>query len=107
MLNIREHKKSYFVTIRNTARLNTLIADLLKTHLMEIVNQSNKEVVLSLAGIKFIDSSGFEAIMSVVKMAREKNCTFKICDVSQDVYELIRLMKLNVVFEIHPESVLV
>lgn len=104
MVSVKENKNSYFITIHKTARLNALTGDILKDQLLRIVCHNKKKVVLSLAGIKFIDSSGFDAIMTVVKSAREHDCSFRICDVSQEVYELIRLKKVYVIFEINPEK---
>jgi len=104
MLKVVEHKNRRCISIKKTTRINSFVADGLRDQLLEMVSQKKKEVILSLTGIKFIDNSGFEAIMYVVKRARENNCSFRICDVSQEVYELFQLMKLNVVFEIHPEK---
>ena len=104
MLKVEERKSRSYISIIKTTRINSFVADGLKDQLLEMVSQKKKEVILSLRGIKFIDNAGFETIMSVVKRARENNCSFRICDVSQEVYELFQLMKLNVVFEIHPEK---
>lgn len=104
MLKVEENKNRHYISIIKTTRINSFVADGLKDQLLEMVSQKKKEIILSLKGIKFIDNAGFETIMSVVKRARDNNCSFRICDVSQDVYELFQLMKLNVVFEIHPEK---
>ena len=69
-----------------------------------MVSKPGSEVVLSMAGIDFIDSSGFQAIMSVVDQSNKVGSRFRICDVSQEVYELLNLMKLSFVFEIKPEK---
>jgi anti-sigma B factor antagonist len=105
MLKVGVQKNRYWISIIKTTRINSLVAEGMKDQLLELVSQKKKEVILSLRGIKFIDNTGFETILSVVKTAREHHCSFRICDVSQEVYELFRLMKLNVVFEIHPEKV--
>lgn len=105
MLKVGEQKNRYWISIIKTTRINSLVAEGLRDQLSVLVSQKKKEVILSLKGIKFIDNAGFDAILSVVKTAREYNCSFRICDVSQEVYELFGLMKLNVVFEIHPEKV--
>jgi anti-anti-sigma factor len=104
MIRVKEGKNSYAINIRKTDRLNAFTGEILKDQLLRIVCRKKKSVILSLSGIKFIDSSGFEAIMTIVRNAREHDCSFRICDVSQEVYELIRLMKAQVVFEINPEK---
>ena len=94
----------YRISFYKITRLNTLIAEPLKEELSKIVSKPGREVVLSLDGIRFIDSSGFQALMAVVRQASKIGSRFRVCDVSQEVYELLRLMKLDFVFEINPEK---
>ena len=100
MLKLNIEDGIYRISFHRTKRLNTLIADPLKEELTKIVSKPGSEVVLSMAGIDFIDSSGFQAIMSVVDQSSKVGSSFRICDVSQEVYELLNLMKLSFVFEI-------
>ena len=102
MLKLRTKKGIHIVSFHKTRRLNTLISEPLREELLKLVSKPGTEVVLSMDGINFIDSSGFETIMAVVERSNRAGSRFRICDVSQEVYELLRLMKLNFVFEIHP-----
>ena len=103
MLHIKQKKKTFYVSLRKISRINTLIADSIRDELTEIVSVPGRTVIFSMHGVNFIDSNGFEAILEIVKQSRESGSVFKISDVSEEVYELIKLMKLNVVFEINPE----
>ena len=103
MLQIKQKKQTFHVSLRQISRINTLIADSIWDELTEIVSVPGRTVIFSLLGVRFIDSNGFEVILNIVKRSREAGSTFKISDVSEEVYELIKLMKLNVVFEINPE----
>ena len=78
------------------------MADPLRDELLKIVSKPDRDVVLSMDGIGFIDSSGFQTILAVVQRAIEMGSRFRICDVSQDVYELLKLMKRKVFFKINP-----
>jgi anti-sigma B factor antagonist len=102
MLKLNIEDGIYKISFHKTKRLNTLIADPLKQELTKIVSKPGSQVVLSMSGIDFIDSSGFHAIMTVVEQSSRVGSSFRICDVSQEVYELLKLMKLNLVFEIEP-----
>ncbi len=102
MLKVRNKGDVYRISFFKTRRVNTLIADSLKKELSHYVSIPGREVILSMEGITFIDSSGFEAIISVVRTASINNSRFRISDVSQEVYELLRLMKLKIFFEIDP-----
>lgn len=77
-------------------------ASWVKDELSKYVATPGREVILSMDGINFIDSSGFEAIMTIVETASRYKSKFRISDVSQEVYELLQLMKLNIFFEIAP-----
>ena len=104
MLKLNVEDGVYRISFHQVKRLNTLIAEPLREELTKIVSRPGREVVLSLEGINFIDSSGFQAITEVVDHAAVMSCRFRICDVSQEVYELLKLMKLNFVFEINPQK---
>lgn len=102
MLKVRTKGDVYTISFFKTRKVNTLIADALKDELSRYVSTPGREVVLSMEGINFIDSSGFEAIMTIVDIANKHKSKFRIADVSQDVYELLKLMKLKIFFEIDP-----
>jgi len=102
MLKLKIEDGVYKVSFNKTNRLNSLIADPLRDELFKIVSKPGRQVMLSMKGICFIDSSGFEAIMAVVNRASEIGSKFRICNVSEDVYELLKLMKLKITLEIDP-----
>jgi len=104
MLRIKRENEVFHISLYKISRINTLIADAIRDELSEIVVVPGRTIIFSMEGVKFIDSSGFESILTIVRKSREADCNFKICDVSQEVYELIKLMKLNVVFEINPDK---
>jgi anti-anti-sigma factor len=102
MLKLKIEDGVYNISFYKINRLNSLIAGPLRDELVKIVSKPGREVILSLEGINLVDSSGLEAIMAVVNRASEIGSRFRICDVSGDVYELLKLMKLKVKFEIDP-----
>ena len=102
MLKLKIEEGVYRISFHRIDRLNSLLADPIREELLKMVSKPGREVVLSLKGISFIDGSGFEAIMAVVNQASEMGSRFRICDVSGDVYELLKLMKVKVMFEINP-----
>jgi anti-anti-sigma factor len=102
MLKLNIEEGIYRISFYKTKRLNTLIAAPLREELTKIVSKPERDIILSMEGINFIDSSGFKAIMDVVDQASKSGSRFRISDVSQEVYELLRLMKLSFVFEINP-----
>lgn len=76
-------------------RLNTLFSELVKQQLMELVEEPGVSVVFNLEGIHFIDSSGFDILLEVSDRARELGSQFKLCNITDDVRELIILTELE------------
>lgn len=85
----------------NVSKLNILVAQSLKEEITQYLNKEGKNIVLNLDGIEYVDSSGFGALLSILRNAKNNNSNFKICNVSQDVMELVKLLQLHNVFEIH------
>jgi len=92
MLKIAKEENQYRVELFQVNRLNTLFADLVKEQLMELVEEPGVSVVFNLDDIHFIDSSGFDVLLAVSDRARELGSQFSLCNITDDVRELILLM---------------
>lgn len=58
-------------------------------------------VVLDMAGVKFVDSSGLGALISCLRQANSRNGDFRLCELSRTVRALFELMRMHRVFNIH------
>ena len=81
MLKLKIEGGVYNISFHKTNRLNSLIAESLREELFKIVSK---------------------AILAIVNRANEIGSRFRICNVSGEVYELLKLMKLKVTLEIDP-----
>lgn len=95
MLKIAKEGKQYRVELFQVNRLNTLFSDLVKEQLRELIEEPGAEVIFNLEGIRFIDSSGFDVLMDISNNARDHGSQFKLCNVTDEVIELIRLLELE------------
>ena len=95
MLKIAKEGSQFMVELFQVNRLNTLFSDLVKDQLRELIEEPGAEVLFNLEGIRFIDSSGFEVLMEITDRAREHGSQFKLCNVTDDVRELIILQELE------------
>ena len=102
MLKLKIEGGIYRISFHKTDRLNSFLADTLREEMVKIVSKPGRDVVLSMKGINFIDSAGFEAIMTAVNRASEMGSRFRISEVSPEVYELLQLRKFKILFEINP-----
>ncbi len=83
------------------SRFNSLITDAVKEQLNNLYNKPNNRLILNLDGIKFIDSSGFGVLLSVMKTASINFGQFKLCSINKEVLDLFKLLQLQNVFEIY------
>ncbi len=81
-------------------KFNALITDEAKKQLNALFDAPNTKLILSLEGIKYVDSSGFGVLLSLMKTANNKYGFLKICDISDDVMELFKLLQLHNIFDI-------
>ncbi|WP_439185628.1 STAS domain-containing protein [Carboxylicivirga taeanensis] len=100
MLQVKEHDGVMFGVLAETDRLNATIATEVKAELTSALSKDGVRMVLNLSNIKFIDSTGIGTLISALKTAREHKGTFQLCCIKTDVLALLKLMKLDKVFDI-------
>ncbi len=100
MLKISKEGNQCWVELFQVNKLNTLFSDLVKEQLRELIEEPGTEVIFNLDGVRFIDSSGFEVLMDISKRAIEFGSRFKLCNVTDDVKELIILLELEGKFSV-------
>jgi len=83
-------------------KLNVLNAEEIKNSLTLLLRDHNR-LILDLKNVIFIDSTGFGALITIFKRAQENEKIFKICHVSPPAMELIKITKLDKVFDIYDE----
>ena len=103
MLETENIRDILVVRLKDTQRLNALIAEPVKVQLLEYFNKPRTRLVFDLQGISFIDSSGFGVFLSAMKAANNNYGQFKICNVNAEVMELFKLLQLHHVFEIYTD----
>ncbi len=103
MLETTNFNDILVVKLKDSERLNSLISEPVKEALLTFFNKPNTNLVFSLEGINFIDSTGFSVFLSAMKAANNNYGQFKICNVKTDVMEIFKLLQLHHVFEIYDE----
>jgi len=79
----------------NTERFDSNIAPELKTELLLIVEQGNKNILIDLSKVIYVDSSGLGALLFGLRQARDKEGKLKIFGANSRVLNLIRIAKLE------------
>ena len=72
--------------------------------LLEIIEQGSGKLILDLAQVGFMDSSGLSVLVSAFKAARAKNGDVALLYLSPTVRSLIELTRLQQVFPIFDDE---
>jgi len=75
-------------------RLDSHVAEELKTHLKDIVHNGHQQIILDLGEVEFVDSSGLGAIIAAM-MALRPQGRLMVCNVKGSVYALFRLTRID------------
>ena len=95
MLKIAKEGNRATIELVHSNRLNTLLSGEVKQQLQRLVEEPGSSVVFNLEGIRFIDTAGFEMLQEITSHATRYASKFKLCNVSDDVRELIILLELE------------
>ncbi len=74
----------------------------LKDRILKIFEEGGRDVIIDLAEVKFIDSSGLGALLSGYKNANMRSGAFALAGLQPRVKSMFELTRLNRVFEIYP-----
>lgn len=100
MLKHESNNGIEILTFDNISKLNILIAQSLKEEVAQYLTKANTKLILDLEGVEYVDSSGFGALLSILRNAKNNDSQFKICNISPEVMELVKLLQLHNVFDI-------
>ncbi len=70
----------------------------------ELVDKGHKRVVLNLADVNYIDSSGLGELVKAHTTVRNKGGELKLASVNKRVHDLLHLTRLSAVFDIHNDE---
>jgi anti-sigma B factor antagonist len=99
-IKINQHNTVKEAVITETSKLNVVIADKFKKELKPHLIEPDTKLIINLENISFIDSSGFGALISLLKVARSNKCQLKLCNINHELLEMFKLIHLHKVFDI-------
>lgn len=98
----RENEQTTIVNFsENINKLNVIIADKVKLELNNLLDSGHNNIIVDLSTITFIDSSGFGALVTVFNHARNVQARLLLANISNETKELIKITKLDQVFDIY------
>jgi anti-sigma B factor antagonist len=66
-----------------------------------VLAEGKKKIVLNVANIKYIDSSGLGALVAVHYSAKTQNASMCLCNLGEKFYEVLQITKLLTVFDVY------
>jgi anti-sigma B factor antagonist len=81
-------------------KLDTHIAPTLKSELVLISGNGEKNIVLNLDNVRYCDSSGLSAILVANRLCKNANGTFVLTGLNEAVERLITISQLDTVLNI-------
>lgn len=94
-----ENHKDVVVVQPEESRLDALIAQDFKERLSTLIRDGHKKILLDLASVEFIDSSGLGAMVTVLKKIGHLG-EMRLCSISTPVQSLLETTRMNKVFKI-------
>jgi len=76
-----------------------------KTALQKLVAENQTQIIIDLQDVPFIDSSGLAALVSGLRLAREKSGNIVLCGLQSQAQVVFRLTMLDRIFSTHPTVV--
>jgi anti-sigma B factor antagonist len=85
-------------------RIDFQVAGELRAALLDSIGAGQRNLVVDLGGVSFIDSSGLGAFVSAFKMlnTRNGNGDIRLANPQPPVVELLEIIRLNRVFQSYP-----
>lgn len=84
-------------------KINALVTEDLRVEIGKVFQNGSNKVVINLAGVKYIDSSGFGCLLSIMKTARNNYCSIKFASPEPGVMEVLKTLNLHTVFDIYED----
>jgi len=70
----------------------------------ELTKKGQKKILLNLAGVAYVDSSGVGQLVGAFTTARNQNGDIKLLKPSAHILDLLKTTKLDAIFDIHDDE---
>jgi anti-sigma B factor antagonist len=77
---------------------------LLRKTVRELLEDQRTKIVLNLADVDYIDSSGIGELVSAYTTVKNRNGELKLLHLTKKVHDLLQLTKLFTVFEVYSDE---
>ena len=90
------------VIVPRVKRLDASVAPAFKQAVVQVVQGGERRLLLDLADVEFLDSSGLGSLVSILKALGSQG-TLAVCGAKGPVLSLFKLTRMDKVFAIHAD----
>jgi len=99
MLKVDKIENVMVVSFNQESKINVTVSQKIKVEVTKLITPHSK-LVINLEGINYIDSTGFGMLLSILRTCKNNQSLLKLCNISPEVMELVKLLQLQTVFDI-------
>ena len=99
--SVDKHEK-YILLKLNESKLNSLVTPQLKSELILINTEGQRNIILDLSQVKFADSSGLSSLLVGHRLCKNATGSFILTGLNDAVARLVTISQLETVFTIVP-----
>ncbi len=78
--------------------------NILRERMKELLASGAKKIVLNLASVDFIDSSGLGALVGLHSTAQAQGAKIRLANITKRFHELLQITELLTVFDVYPSE---
>lgn len=97
-----DKQEKYTLLKLDETKLDATVSPELKSTFVTLNSEGTKSIVLDLANVKYVDSSGLSAILIGNRLCNEQQGALVLSSVSEHVMKLIKISQLEKVLNITP-----
>lgn len=102
MISIEKNNTINIISF-SVSQINALMIDVIKDQACRVFDIAHSKVIINLAGVKYIDSSGFGYLLSMQKMAGNNYGVLKIAHPEPVIKTLFNTLHLHSIFQIYDD----
>ena len=102
MKHTLDKQEKYTLVNTDEEKLDATVSSELKSLFVALGGEDEKNIIMDLNSVKYIDSSGLSAMLIANRICNEKNGTFVLVNPGEHVMKLIRISQLEQVLNILP-----
>ncbi len=100
-MSFKTEKKNNFTLLTfSTDKLDSIVSPDVKSELVLVFKNGEKNVIVDLSSVRYCDSSGLSSLLIGYRLAQESNGIFIICGLQTAVQKLITISQLDSIIEI-------